>query len=56
MDRGLILFAVLFLLLPLLALGGVTLLGAGAAIALGATAMVLLLVGFTIALPFVDVD
>lgn len=56
MERGLLVFGVLFLLLPLLALAGIPMLAATAGISAIFLVVVLLLLGFTVALPFVDLD
>lgn len=55
MERGLLVFAIVFLLLPLLALGLVLVSGLGG-LGLALAALTLLAIGFTVALGFVPVE
>lgn len=55
MQRGLVVFAIVFLLLPLVAMGAILAVPA-ASFLLGLIALVLLAIGFTLALGFVPIE
>lgn len=56
MERGFVVFGVLFLLLPLIILGGLLMTTGGTAFALTLALIALLGMGFLAGIAFVDVD